>query len=65
MRRGFLTTLLILHGLGHANVGVWAFAGGPHWLITFLWGAAMLGYFAAGFCSANFCTRRPVDASPT
>ena len=49
MRRGFLTTLLILHGLGHANVGVWAFAGGPHWLITFLWGAAMLGYFAAGF----------------
>jgi hypothetical protein len=49
MRRGLLATLLLLHGLSHANVGVWAFANGPDWFITALWGAAMLGYFAAGF----------------
>ena len=49
MRRGLLATLLFLHGLSHASVGVWAFANGPHWFIAALWGAAMLGYFAAGF----------------
>ena len=49
MRRGLLATLLFLHGLSHANVGVWAFANGPDWFITALWGVAMLGYFAAGF----------------
>jgi len=38
---------ILLHGLAHANVGVWAFAEGPAWLVTLLWGVAMLGYFAA------------------
>jgi hypothetical protein len=49
MRRGLLATLLLLHGLSHANIGVWAFAEGPTWLVVVLWAAAMLGYFAAGF----------------
>jgi len=39
--------LILLHGLAHANVGVWAFAEGPAWLVTLLWGVAMLGYLAA------------------
>jgi hypothetical protein len=49
MRRGLLATLLILHGLSHANVGVWAFDQGPVWLVTGLWAVAMLGFFAAAF----------------
>ena len=49
MRRGLLATLLLLHGLSHANVGVWAFSDGPTWLVAVLWAAAMLGYFAAAF----------------
>ena len=47
MRRILLATLLLLHGLAHASVGVWASSQGPLWLVTSLWGTAMLGYFAA------------------
>jgi hypothetical protein len=49
MRRGLLAILILLHGLSHANVGVWAFDAGPKWLITSLWAVAMLGFFAAAF----------------
>jgi hypothetical protein len=47
MKRIAVGLLILLHGLAHANVGVWAFAEGPAWLVTLLWGVAMLGYFAA------------------
>ena len=47
MRRIALATVLLLHGLAHASVGVWASSEGPLWLVTVLWAAAMLGYFAA------------------
>lgn len=47
MRRVLLATLLLVHGLAHASVGVWASSEGPLWLVTSLWGTAMLGYFAA------------------
>ena len=49
MRRGLLATLILLHGLSHANVGVWAFDQGPTWLITAIWGIAVLGFFASAF----------------
>lgn len=49
MRRGLLATLLFLHGLSHANAGVWAFGEGPVWLVVGLWAVAMLGFFAAAF----------------
>lgn len=47
MRRVLLATLLLIHGLAHASAGVWASGEGPLWLVTSLWAAAMLGYFAA------------------
>ena len=49
MRRIILGLVILLHGLAHAGVGVWAFAEGPVWLVTVLWGVAMLGYCAAAF----------------
>ena len=48
MRRKILATLLILHGLAHAAPGMWAAGDAPPWLVTPLWGAALLGYLAAG-----------------
>lgn len=48
MKRIAVGLLILLHGLAHANVGVWAVAEGPIALVTLLWGIAMLGYFAAG-----------------
>ena len=47
MRRIVFATLLLLHGFAHAGAGVWAASEGPLWLVTALWAAAMLGYFAA------------------
>lgn len=47
MRRVVLATLLLLHGLAHASVAVWASSEGPLWLVTSLWAIAMVGYFAA------------------
>jgi hypothetical protein len=49
MRRGLLALLLILHGLLHASIGVWAVAG--HWLamVNTLWSIAIVGYVATGF----------------
>ena len=49
MKRVLLGILIVLHGLAHAASGVWLAADGPVWLITVLWGIAMLGYLAAGF----------------
>jgi len=48
MRRKILATLLILHGLAHAAPGMWAAGDAPSWVVTPLWGLALLGYLAAG-----------------
>ena len=48
MARKVLATLLILHGLAHAAPGMWAMGNAPAWVVTPLWGAALLGYLAAG-----------------
>jgi hypothetical protein len=47
MKRIIIGLVILLHGLAHASIGVWAFAEGPAWLITLLWGAAMLGYLGS------------------
>jgi hypothetical protein len=49
MRRVALGLVIVVHGLAHASVGVWATADRPFWLTLPLWGAAMVGYLAAGF----------------
>jgi hypothetical protein len=49
MKRTIVGLLLVLHGLAHAGAGVWAAGVGSLWMVTLLWGAAMLGYMAAGF----------------
>lgn len=48
IRRGLVAALLIVHGLLHASVGVWAASG--HWLpaVNTLWSIAIVGYVAAG-----------------
>lgn len=48
MRRKVFATLLLFHGLAHAAPGMWAAGDGPPWVVTPLWGAALLGYVAAG-----------------
>lgn len=48
MRRIVLGIVVIVHGLAHANVAIWASAGGPGWLVQLLWSVALLGYLAAG-----------------
>lgn len=47
MKRGIVAGLVLLHGLAHASVGVWASSEGPAYLVTPLWAMAMLGYIAA------------------
>jgi hypothetical protein len=47
MRR-LIGSILVLHGLAHAGVGIWATPAGPVWLITLLWWVAMVGFVAAG-----------------
>ncbi len=47
MRR-FIGSLLVLHGIAHAGVGIWATPTGPTWFVTLLWWAAMVGFGAAG-----------------
>jgi hypothetical protein len=49
MRRGLLALLLIVHGLLHASIGVWAAAGHSLTLVNTLWSVAIVGYVAAGF----------------
>ena len=49
MRRGLLATLLILHGLLHASIGVWAVAGHSLATVNTLWSVAIVGYVATGF----------------
>ncbi|HET9426657.1 MAG TPA: hypothetical protein VFO55_14940 [Gemmatimonadaceae bacterium] len=49
MRRGLLATLLIVHGLAHASIGVWTAADGSRAAVNTLWGVAVVGYVAAGF----------------
>jgi hypothetical protein len=46
-RRIAIGLLLLLHGLAHASVGVWAAYAGPLWLVTVLWTVAMIGYLGA------------------
>ena len=47
MKRGIVAALILLHGLAHASVGIWASSEGPAYLVTPLWAMAMLGYIAA------------------
>lgn len=49
MRRAVLGSLLVLHGLAHTSLGIWAADSGPAWLVAPLWWAASAGYVAAGF----------------
>jgi hypothetical protein len=49
MKRVLVGLVILLHGLAHASIGVWAFAEGPVWLVTPLCGVAMLGYLVAAF----------------
>ena len=48
MRRIVLATILLLHGLAHANAGMLA-ADGQQWLPTLLWAIASVSFVAAGF----------------
>lgn len=47
-RRIALGNVLLLHGLAHSNVIIWASNSGPYWLIALLWTVSVLGYLAAG-----------------
>ena len=47
-RRIALGNVLLLHGLAHSNVIIWAANSGPYWLIALLWTVSVLGYIAAG-----------------
>ncbi|HEX8945500.1 MAG TPA: hypothetical protein VF785_20340 [Gemmatimonadaceae bacterium] len=49
MKRIIVALVVLAHGLAHASIGVWSFAEGPAWIVTPLWGFAMLGYVAAAF----------------
>ena len=40
---------LILHGLAHAGIGLWAGENGRWWLPISLWELSMVGFLAAGF----------------
>lgn len=48
-RRGLLASLIILHGLLHASIGVWAVTGHSLVMVNTLWSIAIVGYLAAGF----------------
>jgi hypothetical protein len=48
MKRVALGVFILLHGLAHAAAGVWASSQGSQFLVTPLWGIAMLGYLATG-----------------
>lgn len=41
-------SFLLLHGLAHAGVGIWAGETGRWWFVTSLWELAMVGFLAAG-----------------
>ncbi len=48
MKRILVGTLIVLHGLAHSNVVVWASSAIPFWLVHLLWFVALTGYLAAG-----------------
>src|SRR4051812_26374869 len=47
MRRFVLATVVLLHGIGHASVGVWAAGEGPIAIVNTLWALAIIGYCSA------------------
>lgn len=49
MTRAILGILLVLHGLAHTSLGIWAADIGPDYVVTPLWLGASAGYIAAGF----------------
>jgi hypothetical protein len=49
MKRTLAGILIVLHGIAHSWLGVWASSFGPLWVVTPLWTIAMAGYVAAGF----------------
>ncbi|HZE07807.1 MAG TPA: hypothetical protein VE110_03525, partial [Gemmatimonadaceae bacterium] len=42
-------TFLLVHGLAHAGIGLWAGETGRSWLPISLWELSMVGFLAAGF----------------
>ncbi len=52
-------TFLLLHGLAHAGVGVWAIETGRWWIVTSLWELGMVGFLAAGFGALGTKALRP------
>jgi hypothetical protein len=51
---------LLLHGLAHAAVGIWAAETGRWWLVASLWELAMVGFIAAGFGALGVAGLRDV-----
>jgi hypothetical protein len=49
IRRGLLAWLIILHGMLHASIGVWAVAGHSLATVNTLWSVTIVTYLAAGF----------------
>lgn len=60
MRR-LIGTVLVLHGVAHAGVAIWATPAGPAWYVTLLWWAAILGFVVAG---AGFIGVPTLDEHP-
>jgi hypothetical protein len=58
-RRRAIAWLLVLHGLMHASVGVWASDLGPTWYVTTAWWIAMAGFVGAGFGLLGLVGLRP------
>lgn len=58
-RRRAAAWLLVLHGLMHASVGVWAADLGPAWYVTPLWWMAMTGFVGAGCGLLGLAGLRP------
>lgn len=48
-RRLALGVAVVIHGLAHSTVIIWATDVAPFWLISLLWAITMIGYVGAGF----------------
>jgi hypothetical protein len=50
---------VLLHGLAHAWVGIWADIQGPAWIVTPAWSLAMVGFVMAGLALIRPPVARP------
>src|SRR5471032_2822079 len=48
MKRLLFATIVIAHGLAHADIARWGLSYSPRWFLTALWSVALVGYVAAG-----------------